>query len=128
MTTKANERKFATFKMPVYSGRVIVCLTRPAFKKIRQEADGYEEGAELEHTYGVQVRTRDKKKNESVYIIGWFDKKLSTLVHELAHLTFDVLTYSGVRVSKSNDEAFAYLIDALLDETLSASKVASRRK
>lgn len=118
-----------TFRVPAYSGRVVLCMTQAAYKRVRKSLDTHcpdSEFRDLERTKGVHVRVFDEKKDESVYVCGWFDRNPSTLVHELAHMTFDVLTYSGVPISKRNDEAFAYLIDRLFSESARVTKGARK--
>lgn len=110
------------FCIPVYTGRAVLCLTRDAYIKARKQFEEFGPERDLKATYGLFVPLRDEKKNERVYLIGWFDRKPATLVHELAHMTFEILTYSGVPISKRNDEAFAYLIDALFAASIDASK------
>lgn len=46
-------------------------------------------------------------------VFGVFDKKLSTLVHELSHVMVHIFEYIGMNINNHTTEAFAYLMDNL---------------
>lgn len=61
----------------------------------------------------------NKKDGTTFFMLGVFDGKPSTLVHELAHLTFFVLAHVGVPVKEGKpNEAYCYLLDSLYDAFL----------
>lgn len=58
-------------------------------------------------------------------VIGWFNGKLDTLVHECVHAAVATLDDKGVPLTLENDEALAYTVDCLF-ATLSKVKRARR--
>ena len=115
----------ATFPVPVYSGRVLFCLSEKAWGDAYKGLTGLEE--KHGNNYGLSTRIADDKQR-SVYLVGVFDNGQSTLVHELVHTTFAILSHSGVPITRRNDEAFAYLMDSLYSGCLDAWKNIRRRK
>ena len=113
--------------MPVYSGRVVLCVTRDAWQRTQRQIDD-SEYKNIAGVHGLSTRLYDTDKDESVYLIGVFDGRDRTLVHELAHTCFEMLTYSGVPISRRNDEAFAYLMDSLYGLVMDAAKRLRKRK
>lgn len=116
----------ATFPVPVYSGCVVLCLTRDGYNKVHKLVDG-DEYKHIDSCMGVSARLSDKT-GRSVYLVGVFDGGHKTLVHELAHTTFSILSHSSVTISARHDEAFAYLIDSLYGACADAMKRIRRRK
>lgn len=52
----------------------------------------------------------------SIHLVGIFDGRRSTLVHELAHASFRILDRVGIETpADSKNEAFCYLLDTLYD-------------
>lgn len=47
------------------------------------------------------------------YLIGWFDGKLSTLVHECTHAAMFLLQHVGIDPTDSQGETLAYLLEWL---------------
>lgn len=114
------------FPVPIYGGRVMLCIKRDAYDRAHTslEASPYKHTKDVR---GVTSRHVDGD-NKAVYLIGVFEDTQQTLVHELAHATFYILSHAGVPVTPKNDEAFAYLIDALFGECQKAIKRLRRRK
>lgn len=48
--------------------------------------------------------------------IGVFSGKAGTLAHEMTHAAVHILATDGVKVTKNNDEALAYLVGFMVDE------------
>lgn len=57
--------------------------------------------------------------DKGYHLVGVFDSKLSTLVHELGHATMDVLNHAnaGSYTEGQNQEQFCYLLGHLFDLT-----------
>lgn len=52
---------------------------------------------------------------EYAFVVGVFDNDVTTLVHELAHVTFNILTRVGVTVeANAANETFCYMQEELL--------------
>jgi len=51
------------------------------------------------------------------HVVAVFDGGLPTLIHELSHLTWNILRRVGVKVKPTNNEAYAYLIEWLYAQT-----------
>lgn len=50
------------------------------------------------------------------YLIGWFDGRLSTLVHECVHAALFILRHVGMNPADSQGEAMAYLTEYLFQQ------------
>jgi hypothetical protein len=112
----------ATFKVPLYGGRVLVCCTRDIYSLALESLDGDPDPCLKEYSGVMQEMAEGRKTVRKVWLIGWFDKNLGTLIHELSHTTFRVLRYAQVGISQTNDEAYAYLMDALFTGALKAAR------
>jgi hypothetical protein len=112
-----------SFTVPIYSGTVCVYTSREEYSAAWKELEG-DAVEDVDEMDGVSSRHSDKKKS-SVYLIGVFDGDEGTLVHELVHTVFEMLSHAGIPISKRNDEVFAYLMAALYREALQAMKGAS---
>lgn len=56
-------------------------------------------------------------RKETMFLIGVFDGKIATLVHELAHVTFDICGYYGIPTKAGEaNEFYAYTLDFLFSE------------
>ncbi len=54
-----------------------------------------------------------KDDGTPVYLIGVFDNKTTTLVHELGHMCLDVCEHRGFSAHDGNGEPFCYMLDYL---------------
>jgi hypothetical protein len=54
----------------------------------------------------------DKPNGGAIYLMGIYDAKASTLVHECAHLALFIAQRRGLDLD-GNGEAFAYLLDSI---------------
>lgn len=116
-----------SFPVPLYSGRVLICVTRDAYNRAHKKYLGSED-KHLSGVFGTSRRGSDKDKN-SVYLVGVFEGGDTTLVHELVHVTFSILSHSGVPISVKHDEAFAYLMDSLYTAAMPAvQRLRKKRK
>lgn len=100
-------------RVPLFPVDVHVCTSLRAFRKAMK---GYGvEPIEVSHLAGVVVSEALEK--HGCVLVGVFDGKVSTLVHELFHATVHVLDYVGVptETGKSN-EPYAYVLEFLYTE------------
>jgi hypothetical protein len=80
---------------------------------------GYEK--DLTPMSGVMMYLEHASGN--FYMVGVFDKKVTTLAHECAHLAISILAGHGIPVTTENDEAFAYLLETCMQAFMSKHKV-----
>lgn len=68
---------------------------------------------QCENFLGCTSSLNDKhsKKAKAVYLVGVFDGRRQTLVHELAHAIIMLFTHYGIKHGDSNGEAFCYQFD-----------------
>jgi hypothetical protein len=67
---------------------------------------------------GRSSKLANKRTGEVIYMLGVFDGKLDTLVHELGHITLYVLDHVGIPVGPGDtSEAFCYLQGDLFTKT-----------
>lgn len=55
-------------------------------------------------------------ENGTVHLVGVFDGRLPTLVHEIAHVVIKVFAYVNVPIRPDCSEAFTYLLDDLFSQ------------
>ncbi len=111
-----------SFRIPVYSGRVLLCLTRDAYQTALERLDEEPDDRLKEYDGALQEIFEGKKTHRKVWLLGWFDGEPATLIHELCHTTFRILRHADVGISQTNDEAYAYLLDALYSKCIHAAK------
>lgn len=60
----------------------------------------------------------------TINLVGVFDGRVATLVHELSHCAFNILGRAGVPVKDYEaNEAYAYLLDTLYTESMKYIKL-----
>lgn len=64
--------------------------------------------------YHSVLVNNETKEEDSVYLIGVFNKELSTLVHEATHCGLAIIDYIGHSTNK-NDEILPYLIGHIVN-------------
>ena len=121
MKKPVNPKGSVTFPVHVYSGRVLLCLTHKAYAIAHKALDPNDEheSVDLATIRGISGRYSEMD-HKSVYLVGYFDRKPPTLIHELLHTTVQILQHAGVPITAENDEALAYLLDFLYESALSA--------
>lgn len=100
------------FRIPIYTGWVYMVSDPKVMAKINLAL-----GLEHHTDVGGSARhVRDNNTGTSCFLIGVYDGKLSTFVHELAHITFMILEWVNVPVpdGKAN-EAYCYLYGAMFE-------------
>lgn len=67
---------------------------------------------------GLARRCYNEITEETVFFVGVFNNRLSTLVHEINHICFFLLAHVGVPVEPgAPNEAFCYLSGYLFNES-----------
>lgn len=98
-----------TLDVPIFGGTVALSTSRKEFAK--EHAKRCDREFDPDSCDGVSSDIGD------YYMIGVFDGKLSTLVHETAHTAFKILRDCSIPVSADgNQEAFCYLQEWLFDQ------------
>ncbi len=70
----------------------------------------------LSRINGCVRHFHDPSTGENMYMVGVFDGKLSTLVHECAHACFYVCNDVGVRVDTAErNETYCYMIERMFE-------------
>lgn len=102
-------------KMPIPlfdNGHVFLCTTKKqwqlAHEYLNSEVKFIDRG-------GCSNSFINKSNGLDIYLLGWFDRKTSTLAHEAAHIALDICYTVGVDViaGKAN-ETLCYLIDNIV--------------
>jgi hypothetical protein len=103
------------FLVPLFGGEVNVFRNKDKMNKAHL-ALGLEE-IDFTGNVGIARNLSHTGTGEVLYLVGWFDEKQTTLVHELAHLTFYVLGNAGVPVENNGaaNETYCYLLDNLFE-------------
>ena len=94
-------------KIHLYGSSIYAFNSRKGFEKAAAYMN-----VDVSHygTDGISLPLEDKKDGSSIYILGIFDGKLDTLVHECAHITHFVAQKTGWDSSAGNGEPYCYLI------------------
>lgn len=99
----------AHFDIAIYGGKVYVVDSLKKFNKICRKIGA----AEADESYAAGC-TSD---GQGSYMVGVFvtDRK-DAIVHECAHLAFEILERAGIDPREGVNEAFCYLIGYLYNE------------
>lgn len=97
------------FDIPIYGGRVYCFTSIEAYNSFRTHV-----GCDPldSPSAGYCTQYRNTVTGSTIYSIMVADSLPSTLVHELGHLTHQILAHAGVK----DEEAFCYLLDFLFRE------------
>lgn len=112
----------AEFDIPLYGGKVTFILFSNTWDKVIKylkgkgfKTKGYKDWGYIQ---GMQHSENIDGSQRFVVIIKKNENMKDTLVHELFHLTQDILEYRGVNFIKGDaNEAYAYLIGTLFAKT-----------
>lgn len=110
------------FNVPVYGSKVTFIVFkntwREVIKHLKSKGFDTREYKGWHYVHGLQMSENIKSQQHFVVIIKKRKDFKETLVHELFHLTQDILEYKGVDFKKGDaNEAYAYLIGALFAKT-----------
>ena len=94
------------------SGKVYVCKNKQAWPDAHQTLGVI---PKLLDRCGGANTFKNSETGQTIHLLGWFDGNLSTLVHEAAHLVFDICADVGIdiQVGKAN-ETYCYLLDWMI--------------
>lgn len=106
------------FNVPVYGSKVTFIVFkntwREVIKLLKQKGFDTREYKGWDYIHGLQFSDNINSNQHFVVIVKKDKKFRETLVHELFHLTQDILEYKDVPfVKKGANEPYAYLIGAL---------------
>lgn len=111
--------------------RPITIAAKPYGYIVRILVSSIEDGTKWLRRYGCDFSEDEGdfsgctyEANGTAYIYVWVELNapLSTLAHELIHATMAILAGSGVPVSPTKDETFAYLFAHLFDAYLAKTE------
>lgn len=104
--------KMFQFEIPIYASMKVKLFRDP---KQFNEAKGelMNEPVENRLRDGVTLKV-NFTDGTTEFLVGWFDSRITTLVHEISHLSTMTLVRVGIDPRDSNGETFAYLQEALL--------------
>ena len=99
-------------KIPIYDQDIHVFRTKAAFEKALDHLG-------MENVYpslgGLSLHC-EGEDGSALFLVAIFVPTMQVLVHELAHVTFDVLNYVGVSTHHGEQEPYCYLLDHLFEE------------
>lgn len=100
------------FKMSPWPGTLVFTTDREEWMRLYAKRDG-------PNPENYQTSAGLTWDDQGYILVGVFDSKLSTLVHELGHAAMDVLNYSrtGDYTTGHNQEQLCYLLGYLTDLT-----------
>lgn len=110
------------FIVPIYGGWLYVFKSRRAFEqalaylKVTTVKDGADEGLPEAAKAGVARSLVNNKTGSRIFMVGWYDASVVTLVHELTHVALFVLQQVGIDARNDAGEPLCYLQSALLRE------------
>lgn len=108
MPKPAWPKPVADFYVPLYGGRVCLFTSPDKYSKaleFLQQAPGKPRVAGCARWL--------RRDDEDMYMVGWFDGKPSTLVHEAGHVALYIAEHVGIKPAASGGEPFCYLLDNL---------------
>lgn len=101
------------FKLAPWPGTLVFTVDRDEWLRLYAKRDG---------AYGERyMKSAGLSWNDEGYqLVGVFDGKLSTLVHEMGHSAMDILNYArvGDYTEGPNQEQYCYLLGHLFELTL----------
>ncbi|WKZ86328.1 hypothetical protein N5B55_05080 [Ralstonia pickettii] len=117
MASRKKWPRLVTVDVPLFSGRVCVTTSRADYEAAaRYLGDCGEELQEaIWGALGLTSTYAHLETGEPMHLVGVFDGKPRTLVHELAHVAFDVLDRVGQETDRGGRETFCYLQDYLFE-------------
>lgn len=105
-----------TITIPIYNQKINL-ISGDREECIDYLNDLYTTGGNLNINWLEKTRAATYNINDDIWIyIDLYDVSIPILVHELSHATFDVMNFIGLELS--DQEAFCYLQEFLLEETL----------
>jgi hypothetical protein len=113
-TTSVQWLHIPAFPIPIYAGKVLLCVTRDEWASV---AATYDSDPDTEGCKGLAIRHLNEEGR--TYVVGVFDKAVDTLIHELDHTTFHILGDVGIPLEDGGaNEPHTYLLGWLTREVL----------
>ena len=107
-------KEVSPYHIPIYGGMVYFVTDREVFADVRSYmTESVEHDDTQRFSLGCVQELMNNETGARCYVMGVFDGDMATLVHELGHLTIDILTNAGIDITEQNSEAFCYLLDTL---------------
>ena len=75
--------------------------------------------SEVEHAQGLTIVNLMPNKDGLYCLAAWFQDEfpsVNIVAHEMFHVTYYILNFREIGLSRSSEEAFAYLLDYLVSE------------
>lgn len=110
--------KLPRFFVPLFhTANIYLCVTKEQWQQSMKCLNAPERN--LSFSNGLTMQFSDDDTAENMYLIGVFDGKLSTLVHECAHATFYVCNDIGIDIeTNQRNETYCYLLDRMFSHFL----------
>lgn len=102
-------RPWRDFVVPMYGGRVIAYRDRRRYQSAVRACYGPED-EDMATCRGMCFPAQNEA-GARLYVVGWFDGELPTLVHECGHLAVFVLGHAGIDPKDSAGEPLCYVLD-----------------
>lgn len=113
MSKKTGYKAAHVFPVPLYGGEVHLILSR---KQMQAAGKAYDVQISDVGLAGQFARIERNGGRQRHYLVGVYEDGLSTLAHELAHVTLQVLDLVGISAHAGNGEPFCYLFQHLFDQ------------
>lgn len=114
--------KIVEFTVPIYGSKVTFIVFkntwREVIKHLKNKGFDTREYRGWDYVHGLQLSENINGEQHFIVILKKKKDIKETLVHELFHLTQDILEYKGISFIKGDgNESYAYLIGALFTKT-----------
>ena len=103
----------AQFTVPIYGGGVYLFTSQAEYA---QALAFLKQSPAREGVAGCARWLENQDTKDVMYMVGWFDKKPTTLVHEATHVALYIAEYVGFSPKAGGGEPFCYLLDTLLEK------------
>ena len=100
-------------EIPIYDVKLYFTSSETVMNKVVKD------NTDFELSQGATGRTiyYKNKQDRIVHVIGVFNGKLSTLVHEVSHCCLDICKLRGIPVGGDDtSEAYCYLVEYIYDK------------
>ena len=98
------------FQIPIYGGLVYLFRSEAVMNKALNYLN-FEGNNDVVGGRCMQLKASD---GAALYLVGWYTKDFSTLVHECGHLAMYILERAGIDARHDSGEAYCYLIEELV--------------
>lgn len=133
VSVKPSQRSIraAGIMVPIYNIWLQVYIGGTAKDAIEQIGKDYPGGEPtLEDAWGFTYRLKGETDKDGVSVLWWNGESVNYLVHELFHLTKQIMDRAGVTLTNESEEAWAYLFGFLYESvtTIPAQRPVAKRK